>query len=75
MPYMKPSSHMVGQVLTQGQSTVSFQTGQHLYIVKEILHHFGTGFEAFRITRCPPIGQVSVLVELTALVIESVRLS
>ena len=63
---------MVSQIFTQSQLSVSFQSRQYFDIVEEINHHFCTSIETFCITFCPPVGQVTILVILTTLIIESV---
>ena len=64
---------MVSQVFAQCQFTVSLQARQYFNLVEEIHHHLCAFLETVGITRSPPVGQVSVFVELTALVVESMR--
>ena len=63
---------VVGQVLAESQLTFGAKAGQYFNLVKEVRHHLGALFELGAVLGCPPQTQVTVLVELRALVIEAV---
>ena len=63
---------MVSQVLAEGQLAVGFQSREHRDLAEKVGHHLGFGLEAFAVFFGPPVAQVPVLVELTALVVETV---
>lgn len=65
-------SSVVSQVLTQSETTIGVQIGQHLDIGEEIGIHVRTLLEAFGIASCPPVTHIAVGVILAALVIEAV---
>ena len=62
---------MVCQVLAQCQLAVCLQSRKHFNVVEEVYHYLSTFVEAFSIACCPPVTQVTVLVELASLIIES----
>ena len=64
---------MVADVLAYGKPAVSLQARKNLYLVKLGDKHICLLVEFGCILRCPPVHLVSVLVEKTSLVIETVR--
>ena len=63
---------VIGNIFTQCQCTVCIQSRQYFNLVEEVYHYFCTFCKAFCIAFCPPVFQVTIFIELTSLVIESV---
>ena len=63
---------LVGDVLTEGEMTVCVGVAGHDDLIELCGQFFGKFIECCCVFFCPPVGEVSVLVELTALVVKSV---
>ena len=63
---------MVGQVLAQRQPSVGFQVGQHVNLREEVGILVSPFCKVLSIAFLPPVVHVSLLVELTSLVVKSV---
>ena len=63
---------MVGHILAKCQLAVGEEARQHLDLIEEVAHHVGAFLEVLGIVGGPPLAQIAVLVELGALVVESV---
>ena len=67
-----PQTSVVGNILTQGEVTVGMNRVEHDDVVVLFGQNLGPFVKLLGIGRSPPVVQVSVLVELTALVIKPV---
>ena len=65
-------SAVVSKVFANGKFSVALQSGQSFKFVEVLYHLSGTLLEAFTVLCSPPVVQVSVLVVLAALIVESV---
>ena len=63
---------MIGNVLTLCQATIAIYARSHLDVVVEVDDDLSTFLELLSISLFPPVFQVTVLVVLTTLIIESV---
>ena len=63
---------MVCDVLAQSKLSVCFQARKYFDIAKEVCHNLNAFVETFCVASSPPVSQVTVLIELTALVVKSV---
>ena len=63
---------MVSDVLTKGERTVRMNTRSHFNLIECLFHHFRAGIESSFVLSRPPVDHVTVLVELTALIVKAV---